>query len=451
MLYFPPLNFKNFINEWDTKRGLFYNIHIILISISVFSGLVYFELVSFYVAKILILIPNLIFLVFWIAKRGYLYLSFSKKLNVVFALDLEQKSKSTTKVYKETLEELKRRILENNLQDIIKISEKPKDTTFKSKTAAEAKTEMGLPGSVLLIWGGITERSQRYKLFFSYEFGYPGKEQGYYQRVFNKKVDKVLAKNLWSYAGPDSVEVIAQDFLEVVYFIFGLTMATIGNFDKSISLFENFLEEWRNLSDLVKKRNLGPASMEAKGILARTYLNYAELGRYQGKYEKVNFYAQKAFDINYDQKSNYGACLFLAIYYEEELGDIEQAKKWIKKAEEIAPPRNELYRFGEAYFAINDYNFKLALEIYDEISRWTHDTNYNEIRRSLFEKYGKTKNLGFLFAEIYIAYIFQNDDSYAGKGFKKFIKQAEKNKDTYDLLITKAKDILIAIKKIMNK
>ncbi|GAI09852.1 unnamed protein product, partial [marine sediment metagenome] len=212
----PIPKIKEFINEWDTKKGLFYNIHIFFITFAVLEILIYFQLISLDNAKSLFLIPNLAFLFLWIFKRSYLNLNFSKKINIVFALDLENKSSRTLKIYRETIENLKMKILESSLENIIKVSEKPKDIKFKSKKAAEVKTEMGLRGSVLVVWGNIIESSQKYKLFFSYQFGYPGREEEFYKRIFMKKVDKVLAKKLWSYAGPNSVELASQDLLEVV-------------------------------------------------------------------------------------------------------------------------------------------------------------------------------------------------------------------------------------------
>lgn len=436
------LKIKEFINEWDTKRGLFYNIHIFFITSSILVILISFDLISTSVAKYILLLPNFIFLTLWILRRSYLSLSFSKKLNVVFALNLEDKSKNTLKIYKEIIQELKMKILENNLEDSIEIREKPRDIKFKNKNAAEAKVQMGLPGSVLLIWGGITEGSQKYKLFFSYEFGYPGKKEEYFKAIFDKKVDKVLAKKLWSY-NINSIEGLSQDFLEVIYYILALTMATV-NSEKSVILSENFIKEWKKSNDFIKKRNLGPALVEIERILANIYLNYARLYYDEKNYDKIAVYAKKVLDINYDDKINYYAWLLLAIYYEEGMGDTINSKKCVEEARNIHPSRHEQYRFDDAYFAINDEDFKLFLEIYEELTKWDHDTNYSQIRDSLFRKYKKTENLGFFFAEIYIAYIFQGDKPYGKKKFKKFIKKAEKSKSNidYSLLISKAKEIL---------
>jgi len=239
---------------------------------------------------------------------------------------------------------------------------------------------------------------------------------------------------------------LSQDFLEVIYYIFALAMATI-NSKKSIVLLENFIKEWKKLKDPIKKRNLGPALVEIKGILANIYLNYAGFYLGEENYNKTFDYAKKALDINYDDKINYDALLLLAIYYEEKKGDTPEAKKCVERARNIHPARNEQHRFDDAYFAINDYDFRLFLETYEELAKWTHNTNYNQIRNSLFKKYKKTKNLGFFFAEIYIAFIFQGDKFYGKKKFKEFIKKAEKSKSDidYSLLISKARGILSKI------
>lgn len=439
---------KEFINNWDTRGGLFYNVYIFGIAFFVLSGLIQFGYLPFNVGKFFLIVPNIIFMLCWGGRRSYLGLYFSKKLNVVFSLGLQDKNNTTLTIYKDTINNLKSKILENNLEKSIIIKERPRDATFKTKDAAEAKTQLGLRGSVLLIWGEIIETTNIYKLFFSYEFGYPGREKDYYKRIFNKQIDKVLAGKLWSYKGPSSIEILSQNFLEVAYFIFGLTMATLGQFEKSLILLEGFINEWGKSNNLIKKRSLGPALNEAKRILAHIYRDYAELGRYQKNYDNVKIYAQKLLDINYDTISNYSAYLFLAIYYEEGLSDIETAKQTIKEAADIHPPRAALHRFSEAYFAFNDYDFELALGIYDELTRWDHNTSYNAIRRSLFEKYQKTKNLGFWFAEIYIASIFENDKIYGKEEFKKFITKAEKSKDTinYGSLIDRAEKYLIDFK-----
>ena len=142
-------------------------------------------------------------------------------------------------------------------------------------------------------------------------------------------------------------------------------MATV-NSKKSIILLENFIKEWKKLNDPIKKRNLGPALVEIECILANTYLNcaYAIFYSNERNYDEMAFYAKRVLEINYeDDKINYAALLLLAIYYEESKEDIIEAKRCVEKARKIHPARNEQYLFNDAYFAINDQDFRLFLEI----------------------------------------------------------------------------------------
>jgi tetratricopeptide (TPR) repeat protein len=137
---------------------------------------------------------------------------------------------------------------------------------------------------------------------------------------------------------------------------------------------------------------------------------------------------------------NYSAYLWLAIYYEMAMDDEEKAKEYNEKAFAISPPRQEHCLFNRAYFFINDYDFKSAIEIYEKLARWDHQTNYNQMRNILFKKYEKTKNLGFLFAEAFVASVFQKDEIYGKRKLREFIKKVEKSKDSidYSALIEKA-------------
>lgn len=438
---------EKFLNEWDTNWGLIYNVHIFTIILFILGAFVGLGIIPKNPVLILdiIFIPNIIFLFLWCGRRTYLDLAFSRKLNVVFAIDLENNSKSAHKIYKETLDNLRVKIIENNLEKIILIKEKPEDVSFKTKTAAEAKTQMGLPGSVLLVWGSILENSKKFKIFFSYEFGYPGKEEEHYKNVFKKKVDKVLAQKLWSYIGPQSIDLLSDDFLEVSYFILGLSMASLGFFDKSIILFKNFIKNWKQSTNLIKKRSLGFAIKEAEEVLAKIYINYAELYLYKKNYEKVNEYAQYVLDIDYDNDINYSALLFLAISSEMGEGNTEKAKEYSEKAENIHPSKKGVHLFNKAYFSFKEYDFKSALDVYDQLAQWEHHINYNETRNILFKQWEKTCNLGLFFAEAFVALVFQKDSVYGKKKLKEFIKRAEKSQDgkDYSVLITKAKDLTL--------
>ena len=438
---------EKFLNEWDTNWGLIYNIHIFTIICFVLVSLIGLQIIPNKPMLILNIIftPNIIFLFFWLTRRSYLDLAFSRKLNVVFVIDLENNSESAHKIYKETLDNLRAKIIENNLEKTILIKGKPEDISFKTKTAAEAKTRMGLPGSVLLVWGSILENSKKFKVFFSYEFGYPGKEKEYYKNLFQKKVDKVLAQKLWPYMGPQSIDLLSDDFLEVSYFILGLSMASLGFFDKSIVLFKSFIKNWKQSTDLIKKRNLGFAVKEAEGVLAKIYINYAELSLYKENYKKVNEYAQYVLDIDYDNDLNYSAFLFLAISSEIGEDNTEKAKEYSTKAENIHPSKKEVHLFNKAYFLFKEYDLKSALDIYDQLAKWEHHINYNETRSILFKQWEKTHNLGLFFAEAFVALIFQKDSIYGKKKLKEFIKRAEKSKDSkdYSILVSRAKSLII--------
>lgn len=437
-------NKKDFLGDWDTNWGLIYNIHIFIFTTVFLGALLSFNLIATSYIIYIIFIPNFIFLLVWSVRRSYLDVVFSKKLNVVFAVDLKDKDVNTHKIYREAIANLKSKIIENNLENIIVVREKPDDITFKSKTAAEAKITMGLPGSVLLIWGNVMETSLRFKLFFSYEFGYPGKEKEYHKKIFSQKIDKLLAQKIWAYGGPESIELLSQNFLEISYFIFGLTMASLGKFEDSVILFNNLLEEWKKLTDLVKKRNLGSAIKEAEGVLTKIYSYYATVYSLNEDYEKMKIYAEKVLRLDYDVKMNYSAYLWLAVYYEIMMDDEKKAMEYNEKALLICPPRSEHCLFNKAYFFINHHDFESAMEVYKKLSQWDHQTNYNQMRNFLFKKYERTGNLGFLFVEAFIVLIFQEDKIFGKRKLKEFIKKAKKSKDSidYSILIKEANSLI---------
>lgn len=429
-------------SRWDTKKGLLYNINIFSVSLLFVIALVILKIISINFGKYLLFIPNALFLFAWVIRRSYFLFFFSKKICIVFSLNLEEKKKSTIRAYRETIQELNRRLLENNLEKYVKARERPYDIKFKSKTAAEAKTKLGLPGSILFIWGNIIESSGKYKLFFSYEFGYPGRKEEYYKSIFANHVDKAMINRLWNYKGPESVEILADDLLQVSLFITGSTAITVGRLKMGSKLFEIIKSDY-NKADLLRKKNLGKFILEVDRMLVFSYRTFLMIHERNENYKKNKFFADKILEINYDRESNYFAHIALAIFYEEK-GNRRKSKAHTRKAEKIHPPKQNSYILNNAYYAIAEYRFDDAIRFYKELLSLNHDANYSRVRCFLAKKGRQYNNLGFYFAEAFIAHFFENDLKYSKREFKKLIKKMKNDKDSskYKTLILTAKELI---------
>jgi len=198
------------------------------------------------------------------------------------------------------------------------------------------------------------------------------------------------------------------------------------------------------LRDLVKKRNLGSAIKEAEGVLTQIYFYYALTYSLKEDYEKMKTYAQNILDLNYDSKTNYSAYLWLSVYYEMVADDEVKAKEYNEKAAAISPSRAEHCSFNRAFFFVKDRDFKPAVEIYERLAQWDHQTNYSQMRSILFNEYKKTKNLGFLFVEAFVALVFQEDKVFGKKKLREFINKVKKSDDSvdYSALTDKALELL---------
>lgn len=438
-------------SRWDTKNGLLvYGIDIFGISLLFVSILLASKMISLNLGWILLLVPVASFVIVWLFRRSYFWLFFSQKINIVFILDLKDKEKSTLKSYKETLRELNRKLIENNLKKHIKVIEKPEDMKFESKDAAEAKTKLGLYGSTLIIWGDIMESSGKYKLFFSYQFGYPGKEENYYKSIFNHHIDKAFINRSWAHKGPESVEILADDLLQVALYILGFTAVSFGRFNVGSKLFEIIRSDYETIKNLLRRRDLGKFISEVNQGLVISYMKYlqtyenliyeSEYNNAKKDYENMKFFADKILEINYNNQFNYLAHISLALYYEQK-GEREKSKEQTKIAEDIHPQKQNLHILNKAYYAIADYDFPVAIKLYEELLRFNYDIS-GRLRSFLANKGKKYNNLGFCFFEIFIAHYFDKDLKYSKREFKKLIKKMERdNSSKYQILISKVKEL----------
>lgn len=156
-------------NHWSTRRGFWpHSLRIFCVSF----GLVATFLITLSAILSAIEVPTLktwlsqntlyfllsplatvsvYWIIFWLG-RTWWKIVFSRKMNVVFAHNLECAPEFVTR-YDELIEDLRNQLRESNLGGEINIQKKPPDIHFKNRTAAEAKTQLGLHGSTLLIWG----------------------------------------------------------------------------------------------------------------------------------------------------------------------------------------------------------------------------------------------------------------------------------------------------------
>ncbi len=438
------------LRPWNTWNGFLYRCIYSFFAISVFdvafAPLIHkifhpdlnYRIILFIISYI---VPFILYLVIFMINRSYkTKIVFSKKVNIVFAYNLQgniNQDKFNRK-YEALIEQLTNEINISGLGNKIKIITCPPDVSFETHKAAEAKTMLGLKGSTLLIWGHIVKEKGKYKFKtqLSYEFGRPHnlKEEEAKNSV-EHYIQTIIQKGLIS-----SMKIEVDEFndriLPLIIFILGFSTFTLGLFDKS----EIFLKAFKDLyskSSILRKKNLSVALNEVNNFLITIYFD--KLNRFTYKLPKTLDETKPIVDeiVNIDNK-NYGANIVLAYYFEEK-GDRSNAMHFNEIASQNATKENYEHIFNQAYFALVSANYKLMIESYESVPD-VFAVNVSPIISYLYRKYEKIRLPEYLFAEGYINYrwLSLKDGKSILRKFKKIVKDDPK----YTVLIEKANELL---------
>lgn len=370
-------------------------------------------------------------------------ISFSKKLNIVLAYDITtaRNVEKVQKSYKKLETSLNSNIRLNSLEKSIKVIVAPQDTKFSSSNA-EAKTNLGLVGSTLVVWGDVVteKRIDKFRTRFSYEFGHashidPDKAKNSVNEYISKLVDKGLfhpVKNTSSN--------LEQSLTFTTLFILGFCTLSLGDFKKSEGLFEKFLELYKKSDSLLLKYDLSVAKNEAIKHLIWMYANGIYRSYSSSNQKNKNAVKDYALKIIALDEKNYDANLALAFLSETE-GDQVSAISYNNIASASAGDRNFSHLFNNAYFAIGRKDYPEAVKIYDDLSLQKEDlgTNLFDVANNLNDKYKSTNDLGFLFAEGYVTFTW-GEKRMGERILREFLKKALD--PIFDPLLSKAKEML---------
>lgn len=391
------------------------------------------------------LVPFAVYFFIFLTRRLYLKLFFSRKINVVFAYNLEGVDPTNFSTrYNTLISDIKNQISTHDLGRKIKVIICPPDVKLKEKTAAEAKTRLNLLGSTLLVWGYVSELRGIYKFntLFSYEFGHPSnlkKEQA--KKSFGDFIQKILDRGLFS-STKLNIDNFNDQLLPTVYFILGSCAFSLKIYDRAEVLFESFRTSY-NQQDIMRKKDLGPALAEVEEFLIAIYLHQIESRLLRKKDDSMGFvkrYAEKILDIN---RFNYSANIALAFYYAE-LNNFVKAKEYTLTAEADSSSRNQdAHRFNNALLLLLENDYDRAIKTYELIPEYPSVT-IPQISEFLGNKYESTENPIFQFAYGYVN--FKWGDKKEGKKYlNRFFKEQQNNESFQRLFIESRK--LIKLKK----
>ncbi len=365
----------------------------------------------------------------WARTYGW-KIRFSQRVNILFAFNLEgvsNHSRFEPKLHS-LINDIRNQIDSHGLGNAISIIVAPPDVRFPDRSAAEAKTTLGLTGSTLVVWGYATRRHGNRVKFatqFSYEFGHPSGINREHARVlFGRHVGKVLSSGLFSEMILDTAD-FQRQLPPTAYLILAMTSLSLQKTEQARQFAKSFLEYYEGEHDLVRKKGLGRASLTAEDIFVAATKEYAAT------------LSTDASDGDYDElidcwssvlrykPNDYFAHLNLAYIYES-LGKRTEATKHHESSVSNAPKGIHEHIFNSAYFALLAGRFADALSAYLSIPDDT-STNVLPVCVFLSKQYDETKELQLLFAEGYIAWRW-SDKKVGRRLLKQFEKRADVDK-----------------------
>jgi hypothetical protein len=441
--------FTDSLKEWDTWRG-FRNICLLgfllitAIDLSVARTInSIFQPPSEYRPILLVLsyiVPLVIYLAFFLVKRLYLKIFFSQKINVVFAYNLESLGyESFLAKYNQLINEIRNQINVHNLGNKIKVVICPPDVKLKENTAAEAKTQLGLLGSTLLVWGYVAGSSKTYKFNtqFSYEFGYSRhikKEDA--KKSFSAFIQRILERGLFS-----SVKMNLENFndqlLPTIYFILGASAFSLRIIDRAEILFQSFMKSYNDETNILRKRDLGPALVEVNEFLVAIYLS--KMGKlFYERDKKIDLLKDVADKIVAIDRANYDANLMLAFCHAE-AGDFNRAEDYTRISESNSRRNQHGHLFNNAYFSLLKKEYSRAVSEYSLIPD-SPAVLIPQITEYLGERYDATADPAMQFAYGFVN-LKWGDKKEGVKYLRKFVKK-QSNTPAYIALVQEANKTL---------
>ncbi len=395
---------------------------------------------------LIVVIPWLIYVIIFLIKRSWLDVETSRRMNVVFAYNLQNIEDDRFQIrYDRFIESLRNKINFYELGHLLKIISKPIDIKFPDNTTAEVKTRLGLlAGSTLLVHGYAVRKRGKIEFLtkFSYEFFRPKSiVEENAKEIFSGMINHGLRGRFFGLGNLDKFsididqDIIGENSLAAVIFILGLTAASCNNIDKTIQLFEAFRDIYAN-ADLLTKKAMGPARSIIDPILVKAYaISSLELIR-KGDYKNAHQCCMKAIPMATDV-SVYDLCIKMA-YCCEKINDRPGAKKNNDIARKSANKNQYAHIINDAYFLLDEGRYTDAINAYDSIPDYV-DVSVNDVQMFLYNKYNETREPAFLFAEGYVVFRWKDRDN--GRIIlKEFLGKAEECGSKYsDLLIKSTK------------
>ena len=436
--------FELFRYPWDTKKGLCYYLFYWFVFILLFFSLTKFNisLINFFVY--LWIIPSGIFSLYWAFKRiNYIYLS--GKLHVVFAVTIDYENEELLRIYKELINDFREKLKDYNLGRKVKVKVKNFDIKFSDNSAAEAKTELNMPCSTLIISGlPITSRGEtEFKLNFHYEFIRPGKKNEkekdeYYKKIIGLSVSKSLGVKSWSLKNNIySKKALYGGLFNAATYILALCIGTTGYLDDAEKLLKPTINE---CNDRINKEptKYGPLTTEVKNLLFSIYYIRFDTKKWNLDVHELSPLAEKMYQWD---KYNFSALMSMAIVSELR-NERNNAREYTRRAEIRHRKNIIIYKFNHLYFYLTEGNYKQAVGVLDELSRkLVHETDIGFIVKFLYYKYEETKDIALLF-NIGSVGLLGGAEKFGENELRNFINIAEKKDNKYKILIDKAKELI---------
>lgn len=368
-----------------------------------------------------------------------LRIPFSAKTNIVFAYNLKGINEDKfIKKYNSLVEQVRNEIDSQGLGKRIEVIVARSDIRFKEPSAAEAKVLLGLQGSVLLVWGYVISNNGQIKFNtkFSYEFAYPQKiAVNEAKKNINLYLERVMERGLFS-SLKTNISTFRDQITPTLYFILGLTTFSMKFFEKSENFFLAFKDYYKK-SDIMRKRDLGPTYAECNEMLFAMYLDQIPYLSVESKEESINKSEELVCKMLGIKPKDYLANLTLAYIFDLR-GNHDMAVSQTEIAGSVAPKKFHEHLFNRAYFELHNTNYSLALQVYESIPDES-SVVATEVARYLSEKYSKTKDPAFMFADAYVS-IRWGDKVTGKKSLKKFLKIA--NPVSHAIFLQKSAEIL---------
>ena len=381
-------------------------------------GLFTVFLLFFYLLKNSIgifILSSLVYFISWIYLSGRLF--FSKKIKILLAIQCEEE---VNRYYVQIEREIRSKISELGLSNIIKVVDMPKDIIFHDHTKAENYIKKRMID--LLVWGytwigkdnnlDVSE----FRLRFSYLYQMLPDNT---RKIFIKKIDDSIKGRYWKIFEQRSfsdTKVVSVNITEVSLFILGICLYIKGQIQKSIEIFEklrlySLTNDLKNFSDgeFLKK--------EVDSFLIDAYLFIIDQNRDKHT-EEAREYCKKIFLIDPNNASAHLNMARLCWMLDRDLQEAETHTNLVND-----PLIRPLTNYNYAFFAVIRKDPTNVLKFYQRI-RSNPSQNVVDIVSFLQDEFRKDpNNILFHFALGYIK-IYHQDVGLGIKELSEFIDKA---------------------------